>query len=124
MEQIASRIGSIRDATFNCQIKDDSVFYDTGGNPTLGTTRNPSNACAPGDISLLSSSAGMQELQASFEKTLKFKMHCKCNATAFVKTFPFYYLHAKLLNLRLHCVFSWIAGFRNCNVTCKLGVGS
>ena len=34
-EQIASRIGSIRDATFNCQIKDDSVFYGTGGNPRL-----------------------------------------------------------------------------------------
>ena len=25
------RIEPIRDATFNCQIKDDSVFYGTGG---------------------------------------------------------------------------------------------
>ena len=37
-EQIAPHIGLIRDATFSCQIKDDSVFYRTGGNPTAATT--------------------------------------------------------------------------------------
>ena len=30
-----SRIGLIQDATFNCQIKDYSIFYGTGGNPSL-----------------------------------------------------------------------------------------
>ena len=31
-EQTAFRIDSIRDASFNAQIKNDSVFYGTGGN--------------------------------------------------------------------------------------------
>ena len=54
----------------------------------------------------------MQDLQVSFEKAV------------FVKTLPFYHLLAKLLNLRLHGVFSWIAGLYICNVTHKLGAGS
>lgn len=32
-EQTAFHIGSIRNVTFHCQIKDDCIFYGTGGNP-------------------------------------------------------------------------------------------
>ena len=38
-EQTVSRIGLIRDATFTCQIKDDSIFYGTGGNPKQKVSR-------------------------------------------------------------------------------------
>lgn len=34
-EQTAACIGSIRNTTFHSKIRDDSVFYRTGGNPRL-----------------------------------------------------------------------------------------
>merc|ERR1712035_263122 len=39
-EQIASCIGSIWDAAFNCQLKDDSIFYGTVGNPSYSKPLN------------------------------------------------------------------------------------
>ena len=68
--------------------------------------------CAPGDI--ISPGSAWFRVAGEFRKDYHFKMR------VFVKT-SFYHLHAELLHLILHDVFSWIAGFRICNVTCELG---
>lgn len=35
-EQTRSSIGSVRNVAFHCQVRDQSVFYGTSGNPTRG----------------------------------------------------------------------------------------
>lgn len=46
-EQTAPRIGSTRNATFSCQIRDNSVFYETGGNPRVSSSKLASaNVCS------------------------------------------------------------------------------